>query len=54
MTVTEIRREIVKQLGVNMSGVGPGANGFVIDNPFSVNGTVSRHARRPWAGSRGG
>jgi pilus assembly protein CpaC len=44
VTITEIRREIVKQLGVNMSGVGPGANGLTIDNPFSVNGTVSNTA----------
>ena len=41
VTITEIRREIVKQLGVNMSGLGAGANAFTVDNPFSVNGTMS-------------
>ncbi len=41
VTVSEIRREIVKQLGVNMTGVGPGANGFAISNPFTVNGALS-------------
>jgi pilus assembly protein CpaC len=41
VTISEIRREIVKQLGVNMTGVGSGANGFTISNPFSVNGTLS-------------
>ncbi|MGD0184370.1 MAG: type II and III secretion system protein family protein [Roseiarcus sp.] len=38
VTVTEIRRDIVKQLGVNMQGVGKAPNSFQIDNPFSVNG----------------
>ncbi|MFZ1965151.1 MAG: type II and III secretion system protein family protein, partial [Roseiarcus sp.] len=41
VTISEIRREIVKQLGVNMTGVGSGANGFIVDNPFSVNGPLS-------------
>ncbi len=41
VTITEIRREIVKQLGVNMTGVGSGSNGFVVNNPFSVNGPQS-------------
>ncbi len=41
VTISEIRREIVKQLGVNMSGVGSGANGFVVSNPFTVNGALS-------------
>ena len=40
VTVSEIRREIIKQLGVNMSGAS-GANSFSVSNPFSVNGTVS-------------
>jgi pilus assembly protein CpaC len=40
VTVAEIRREIVKQLGVNMSGSGP--NGSVtLDNPFAINGAVA-------------
>ena len=41
VTISEIRRDIVKQLGVNMSGVGSGSNGFVVDTPFSVNGALS-------------
>jgi pilus assembly protein CpaC len=41
VTISEIRRDIVKQLGVNMSGVGSGSNGFVTANPFTVNGTQS-------------
>ena len=41
VTITEIRREIVKQLGVNMTGVGSGSNQFTTDNPVSVNGTLS-------------
>ena len=41
VTISEIRRDIVKQLGVNMSGVGSGSNGFVTDTPFTVNGTAS-------------
>ncbi len=41
VTISEIRRDIVKQLGVNMSGVGKGSNGFQVDTPFSVNGPLS-------------
>ncbi len=41
VTISEIRREIVKQLGVNMTGIGTGSNGFVVNNPFSVNGALS-------------
>jgi pilus assembly protein CpaC len=41
VTISEIRREILKQLGVNMQGVGSGKNNFVISNPFSINGTLS-------------
>jgi pilus assembly protein CpaC len=39
--VSEIRREILKQLGVNLSGVGSGANGFQVNNAFTVNGALS-------------
>ena len=40
VTVVEIRREIVKQLGVTMSG--SGSNGhFKLDNPFAINGALS-------------
>ena len=40
VTVAEIRRDIVKQLGVNLSGTGP--NGaFTLDPPFTINGNVA-------------
>ena len=41
VTVSEIRRDIIKQLGVNMSGTGSGNNSFTVTNPFSVNGAVT-------------
>ncbi len=40
VTVAEIRREIVKQLGVNMSGTGPNGS-FTLENPFAINGVVT-------------
>ena len=40
VTVAEIRREIIKQLGVNLSGSGPNGS-FNTDNPFAVNGAVT-------------
>jgi pilus assembly protein CpaC len=40
VTVAEIRREIIKQLGVNLSGSGPNGS-FNVDNPFAVNGAVT-------------
>jgi pilus assembly protein CpaC len=40
VTVAEIRREIVKQLGVNMSGSGPNGS-LTFDNPFAINGAVA-------------
>jgi pilus assembly protein CpaC len=43
VTISEIRRDIVKQLGVSMSG-GTSTNGVVTDTPFSVNGTESSTA----------
>ena len=42
VTVTEIRREIVKQLGVNMSGSGPNGS-FTLNNPFAINGDHCDH-----------
>jgi pilus assembly protein CpaC len=38
--VAEIRREIVKQLGVNLSGSGPNGS-FTLENPFAINGAVT-------------
>ena len=40
VTIAEIRREIVKQLGVNFTGSGPNGS-FTLDNPFAVNGVLS-------------
>lgn len=40
VTVAEIRREIIKQLGVNLSGTGPNGS-FTLDNPFAVNGAIT-------------
>jgi pilus assembly protein CpaC len=41
VTITEIRRQIVKQLGVNLSGTGTQGSGFAIENPFAINGTLT-------------
>lgn len=40
VTVAEIRREIIKQLGVNLSGTGTNGS-FTLDNPFAVNGAIT-------------
>ena len=43
VTVAEIHREIIKQLGVNLSGGGPNGS-FSLDNPFAINGAVAASA----------
>jgi pilus assembly protein CpaC len=43
VTVAEIRRDILKQLGVNFSGGGPNGS-FNLDNPFAINGALSQTA----------
>ncbi len=43
VTVAEIRRDIVKQLGVNLSGSGPNGS-FNLDNPFAINGALTSTA----------
>ncbi len=49
VTIAEIRREIVKQLGVNMTGSGPNGS-FTLDNPFAVNGVLAAsEATLNWA-----
>ena len=40
VTIAEIRRDIIKQLGVNLSGSGPNGS-FTLDNPFAINGAVT-------------
>jgi pilus assembly protein CpaC len=43
VTVAEIRREIVKQLGVNLSGSGPNGS-FTLAPPFAINGAIAAAA----------
>ena len=43
VTVAEIRRDIIKQLGVNLSGSGPNGS-FTLDPPFAINGAVAAAA----------
>jgi pilus assembly protein CpaC len=53
VTVAEIRREIVKQLGVTMSGSGPNGS-FTLDNPFAINGALtSTQATLTWVKGSG-
>ena len=40
VTIAEIRRDIIKQLGVNLSGAGPNGS-FTLDNPFAISGAVA-------------
>ena len=40
VTIAELRREIVKQLGVNFTGSGPNGS-FNVENPFAVNGLIT-------------
>jgi len=41
VTITEIRREILKQLGVSMAGTGSAPNAFTIQNPLAINGALT-------------
>jgi pilus assembly protein CpaC len=41
VTVTEIRRDILKQLGVSMAGTGSTPNAVTLSNPFAINGVVA-------------
>jgi pilus assembly protein CpaC len=41
VTVTEIRREILKQLGVSFAGAGKTPNAVTVENPFAINGTLA-------------
>jgi pilus assembly protein CpaC len=53
VTVAEIRRDIVKQLGVTMSGSGPNGS-FKLDNPFAINGALTAtQATLNWAKGSG-
>jgi pilus assembly protein CpaC len=53
VSIAEIRRDIVKQLGVTMSGSGPNGS-FKLDNPFAINGALSAtEATLNWAKGSG-
>jgi pilus assembly protein CpaC len=41
VTVSEIRRDIVKQLGVNLSGSEGNGSSFQVSNPFAINGQIA-------------
>jgi pilus assembly protein CpaC len=54
VTVTEVRREILKQLGVSMSGTGKAPNALTLDNPFALNGALTAsEAVLGWANANG-
>jgi pilus assembly protein CpaC len=54
VTVTEVRREILKQLGVSMAGTGKTPNAVTVDNPFALNGALSAtQAVLGWANANG-
>jgi pilus assembly protein CpaC len=56
VTISEIRRDIIKQLGVSYSGAGPNASGGFgsgvpsasIANPYGVNGVLTNTASIGW------
>jgi pilus assembly protein CpaC len=41
VTVSEIRRDIIKQLGVNLNGMSANGSSFTVSNPFAINGAIS-------------
>jgi pilus assembly protein CpaC len=57
VTISEIRRDVLKQLGVSYSGVGPNASGgfgsgvpsLSITNPFAINGALGNSATIGWS-----
>jgi pilus assembly protein CpaC len=48
VTISEIRRDIVKQLGVNMAGSNKSGSSFSVDNTFSVNAAPATEATLGW------
>ena len=56
VTISEIRREVLKQLGVSYAGLGPNASGgfgsgvpsLSVTNPFAVNGALGNSATIGW------
>jgi pilus assembly protein CpaC len=54
VTVAEIRREILKQLGVSLAGTGSGPNAITLENPFTINGALaSSQAVLGWTNTNG-
>jgi len=54
VTVTEIRRDILKQLGVSMAGSGQTPNSITLSNPFALNGVIApESATIGWANASG-
>jgi len=49
VTISEIRRDIVKQLGVNMSGSNNSGSSFSVDNTFSVNSAPATQGVLGWS-----
>jgi len=41
VTISEVHRDVLKQLGVNLSGSGASGNSFQINNPFAINGAIA-------------
>ena len=44
VTISEVHRDIIKQLGISTSGTSPNGNNFQNTNPFAINGAVSNTA----------
>ena len=44
VTISEVHRDILKQLGVSTSGTSPSGNNFQNNNPFAINGAISSTA----------
>ncbi len=57
VTISEIRRDVLKQLGVSYTGLGPnaaggfgsGVPGLSIGNPYGVNGALGNNATIGWS-----
>ncbi len=44
VTISEVHRDIIKQLGISTSGTSPNGNNFQNINPFAINGTIGNTA----------
>lgn len=41
VTISEVHRDVLKQLGINLAGTGASGNSFQINNPFAINGAIA-------------